>query len=350
LVGAVHPGARNLALRLEDDPSVDRVVGLAAHEPPLLGPKFEFVQASPGDEGFAGALAEADAVVLFPLLDASDRDGGRRARLVEGVELAIGAARRAATVVLWSSGVVYGAHPDNPVPIQEGQAVRPNPGFAPAEALAEVERVVLAAGEGPAPSAAPSGAPSAGRSATVLRAAGIWAPAWGTFLSRSLGAPVILGARGYDPPVQALHPDDATAALALAVTGGLSGTYNVAPGDWVPARTVAGTAGRRRVELPERAAFAAAEQLWGLGLAGTRPGELPYHMHPWVLDSSRLRAAGWAPAHSTAGALVDAARGLADGVLVGRVRVRRGDVYRGAAAAVAAFAAVAVARRQGRRR
>jgi hypothetical protein len=339
LVGAVHPAARGLALALESDPAVDRVLGLSAHEPPLLGPKFEFVQASPGDERFAGALAEADTVVLFPLLEALDRDGGRQARFVAGMETALGAAPDAATVVLWSSGVVYGAHPDNPVPIAEDRPVRPNPGFAPAAALAEAERVVLGSAAG-----------RAGRSATVLRAAAIWAPAWGTFLSRVLQAPVILGVRGYDPPVQALHPDDAVAALTLAAGGGLSGVYNVAPVDWVPARTVARTVGRRRVELPERAAFTAAEQLWGFGVAATRSGELPYHMHPWVLDAARLRQAGWTPAHTTATALRDAGSGMDEGVLVGRVRVRRGDVYRGAAAAVAAFAAVAVARRQGRRR
>jgi len=339
LVGAVHPAARGLALALEHDPSVERVLGLSAHEPPLLGPKFELVPASPGEERFAAALAEAETVVLFPVLEAGDRDGGRHARFVEGIRVALEAAQRASTIVLWSSGVVYGAHARNPVPITEAQPVRPNIGFAPAEALAEAEQLVLGAAGG-----------RAGRSVTVLRAAAIWAPAWGTFLSRALRAPVILGVRGHNPPVQALHPDDAVSALALAVTGGLSGTYNVAPDDSVPARTVARTVGRRRVELPERAASAAAEQLWGLGVAATGRGELRYHMHPWVLDPGRLRAAGWAPTRSTPEALADAARGLADGVLVGRVEVRRGDVYRGAAAAVAVFAAVAVARRQGRRR
>jgi len=339
LVGAVHPAARGLALALENDPSVGRVIGLSAHEPPLLGPKFELVRASPGDERFAAALAEAETVALFPLLEAGDRDGGRRARFVEGIRIALEAARRTSTIVLWSSGVVYGAHPDNPVPVTEAQPVRPNAGFAPAEALVEAERLVLGAAGG-----------EAGRSVAVLRAAAIWTPAWGTFLSRALRAPVVLGVRGFDPPVQALHPDDAVGALALAVTGRLSGIYNVAPDDSVPARAVARTVGRRRLELPERAASAAAERLWGLGVATTRSGELRYHMHPWVLDANRMRAAGWAPTRSTREALADAASGLADGVLVGRVEVRRGDVFRGAAAAVAVFAAVAVARRQGRRR
>ena len=115
LVGALHPAARELALALEDDPGVGRVLGLSRHEPPLLGPKFEFVPAGPGDPAFAEALAGVDTVVLFPLIDAADRDEeGRRARVVDGTRRTLEAAAGAATVVLWSSGVVYGAHPDNP--------------------------------------------------------------------------------------------------------------------------------------------------------------------------------------------------------------------------------------------
>ena len=138
LVGALHPAARELALALEDDPGVGRVLGLSRHEPPLLGPKFEFVPAGPGDPAFAEALAGVDTVVLFPLIDAADRDEeGRRARVVDGTRRTLEAAAGAATVVLWSSGVVYGAHPDNPVPIPETHPTRPNPEFPAAGVLAE---------------------------------------------------------------------------------------------------------------------------------------------------------------------------------------------------------------------
>ena len=149
LVGALHPAARELALALEDDPEVERVLGLSRHEPPLLGPKFEFVQAGPGDPAFAEALAGVDTLVLFPLIDAADRnEEGRRARVLEGTRRSLEAAAGAATVVLWSSGVVYGAHPDNPVPIPETQPARPNPEFPAAGILAESERVALEAGGG----------------------------------------------------------------------------------------------------------------------------------------------------------------------------------------------------------
>jgi nucleoside-diphosphate-sugar epimerase len=336
LVGALHPAARELALALEDDPEVGRVLGLSRHEPPLLGPKFEFVQAGPGDPAFAGALAGADTLVLFPLIDAADRnEEGRRARVVEGTRRSLEAAAGAATVVVWSSGVVYGAHPGNPVPIPETQPTRPNPEFPAAGVLAESERIALAAGEEPS-------APAV----VVLRGAGVWAPSWGTFLARSLMAPAMVGAKGQDPPLQCLAPADAVSALVLATSGRLRGVYNVAPDDWVGAREAARAAGRRRLEVSQRVAQTTAERLWRAGMSAATAGELSYQTHPWVLDNARLRQAGWAPTRSSAEAFAEAGAQVPDGMLVGGVQVRRSDVYRGAAAALAMAAAVAVARRQ----
>jgi nucleoside-diphosphate-sugar epimerase len=333
LVGALHPAARELALALEDDPGVERVLGLSRHEPPLLGPKFEFVQAGPGDPAFAPPLAGVDAVVLFPLIDAADRnEEGRRSRVVEGTRRTLEAAAGAATVVLWSSGVVYGAHPDNPVPIPESQPIRPNPEFPAAGVLAESERIALEAGE----------------AVVVLRGAGVWAPAWGTFLARSLMAPAMIGVRGQDPPLQCLAPADAVSALALAVSGRLRGVYNVAPDDWVGARDAARAAARRRLEVPQRVAQSTAERLWRAGMSAATAGELLYQMHPWVLGNARLRQAGWAPTRSSVEAFAEAGGQKPDGVLVGGVQLRRSDVYRGAAAGLALAAAVAVARRQAR--
>jgi nucleoside-diphosphate-sugar epimerase len=368
LVGALHPAARELALALEDDPEVERVLGLSRHEPPLLGPKFEFVQAGPGDPAFAEALAGVDTLVLFPLIDAADRnEEGRRARVLEGTRRSLEAAAGAATVVLWSSGVVYGAHPDNPVPIPETQPARPNPEFPAAGILAESERVALAAGGSrdlteservaleatpgdgsPEGSGEPQGGAQVGRSVVVLRGAGVWAPAWGTFLARSLMAPAMVGVRGQDPPLQALAPADAVSALVLATSGRLQGVYNVAPDDWVGAKEAARAAGRRRLEVPQRVAQSTAERVWQAGMSAATAGELAFQTHPWVLDNARLRSAGWAPTRSSAEAFAEAGGQKPEGVLVGGVQIRRSDVFRGAAATLALAAAVAVARRQAR--
>jgi hypothetical protein len=124
----------------------------------------------------------------------------------------------------------------------------------------------------------------------------------------------------------------------------------VAPDDWIGAREAARAAGRRRLEVPQRVAQTTAERLWRAGMSAATAGELLYQMHPWVLDNARLRQAGWAPTRSSAEAFAEAGSQLPEGVLVGGVHVRRGDVWRGAAAGFALLAAVAVARRQVRTR
>jgi len=156
----------------------------------------------------------------------------------------------------------------------------------------------------------------------------------------------MLGVRGQDPPLQCLAPADAVSALALAASGRLRGVYNVAPDDWVGAKDAARAAGRRRLEVPQRVAQSTAERLWRAGMSAATSGELLYQTHPWVLDNARLRQAGWAPTRSSAAAFAEAGGQVPDGVLVGGVQFRRGDVYRGAAAGLALAAVVAVARRQ----
>jgi hypothetical protein len=186
------------------------------------------------------------------------------------------------------------------------------------------------------------------RAVVVLRGAGVWAPAWGTFLSRSLMAPAMVGVRGQDPPLQCLAPADAVSALVLATSGRLRGVYNVAPDDWIGARQAARAAGRRRIEVPRKVAQATAERLWRAGVSAATAGELAYQMHPWVLDNARLRQAGWAPTRSSAEAFAEAGGQVPAGIQVGGVQVRRRYVYRGAAAGLALAAAVAMARRQAR--
>jgi nucleoside-diphosphate-sugar epimerase len=338
LVGASHPAAGALALALEADPSVERVIGLDTTEPAVLGPKFEYLRAREG-ERLAAQLGGADVVVMFPLLDAGSRDAARQGstvldlaeQVVKGSE-AGGASR----VVLWSSGVVYGAHADNPVPLAETHPTRPTEGFPIAGQLVEVERVILGF--------------NGGQGAVVLRAAPVWSPSWVTVFSRWLAAPVLFGISGANPVMQALHPDDAASALALAVTGDtLGGVYNVAPTDWVKAGEVAAITGRRRVQLPENLAFTLVERLWALGIADGPPGELRYLMWPWVLDAGKLRAAGWTSTKSTGEALAEAGRAHRDGVALGRLTIRREDVYRGIGAGLAGVTLLALARRAARR-
>jgi nucleoside-diphosphate-sugar epimerase len=188
-------------------------------------------------------------------------------------------------VVYASSATVYGAWPDNAVPLSESIPLRPNPGAAFAVDHAEGERLV-----GEWKRAAP------GRTATVLRPTTLVGPGERPRLAPLLAGYAGLAVRGAGRPVQAVHVDDVAAAAALAAERGLDGTYNVAPDGWITdatARAVAG--GPLRLALPARFVRA---------LTRLPSAALAYAVHPWVVANDRLRAEGWTPEHSNEEALV----------------------------------------------
>lgn len=225
-------------------------------------------------------------------------------------------------VVLVSSAVVYGAWPDNPVPLSEDAPLRPNPGFAFAAERAEAERLVADWRDGHPDSAA-----------AVLRAA----PTLQGPLDAALSGTAGLRPREASRPVQFLAVEDLGSAVALALSARLDGAFNVAPDGWVPdetARALAG--GPARVPIPERLA----RPLRALWPSQRFPGLDPYTRHPWVVANDRIKAAGWAPKHSNEEAFVDASSDGRWPELSPRNRqqvalIAMGGVLAGAAAGVA---------------
>ncbi|HEX7167937.1 MAG TPA: NAD-dependent epimerase/dehydratase family protein [Acidimicrobiales bacterium] len=219
--------------------------------------------------------------------------------------LALGAVLDAAAdasvghVVVASSATVYGAWPDNPVPLTEDVPLRPNPGFVFAARAAEGERRAAEWRDGH---------PDA--TVAVLRFVPVLLPGGETWLSETLARPSLLRPADLLPPVQVLHVEDAAAAVAHAAMAGLDGTFNVAPETSVPGDTArALSAAGIPLPLPERAAAIAERWAWRLRVGGVpRPAE-PYRQHPWVVASDRLRATGWSPSYSAEEALVACRKG-----------------------------------------
>ena len=199
-------------------------------------------------------------------------------------------------LVLMSSAMVYGAWPNNPVPLTEEALLRPNPGFSFAAYKAEVERL-----------ASEWHAENREVRLVMLRPVTAVASGESSWAARILRAAVTVAVGDDNPPVQFLHLDDLAAAVELAVLGALAGPYNVAPDGYVSAsdmRRLSGTT--LRLRLPLQAASWLARFRWRWRLAPTPPGIVPYTRFPWVVSNARLRAAGWTPLHSNEESYVDA--------------------------------------------
>jgi len=299
VTGASGLVGRHLLPLLAAHPDVDRVLGLDVREPERQPRTVEFARVDIAGTELKPLLEGIDVVVhlagvVDPVLDVAlmARVNVEGTRHVLDAAASVGARR----IVRISSATVYGAWPNNPVPLSEDAPLRPNPRFSPAVQGAEVERL-LAEWRADHPDV----------TITTLRSA----PVVGRGAER-LPARILLGrpplrVRGVDMPVQVVHVDDLARALTLAATQDLPGVYNVAADGWLDMSDVRALVPRATVPaLPAEALERLLDRSWELGVGEVPPGVVPYLTHPWVIANDKLKAAGWTPAHTNADAIREA--------------------------------------------
>jgi UDP-glucose 4-epimerase len=283
-------GQRLLPL-LDASPRVDRVIGLDVRDPARRARKLEFHRIDVLGAELTPYLRGVSAIVHLAAVPGPSPDDTLFRRVnVDGTRRLLDAAGAVGVrkIIRPSSASVYGAWPNNPVPITEDTALRPSPHFLPAIVDAECERLL-----------ADWARAQHGRVGTRLRIAPVvGVGAHSLFAAVAIGrAPVRV--RGAARPVQVVHVDDAAAALEIATDKDLDGAFNVAADGWLTAEEVASLLPGRRApalsyELAERVLSAA----WSTGLGDAPASVLPYLVHPWVVGNDRLKAAGWKPQHS----------------------------------------------------
>ncbi len=327
-------GQRLLPL-LVAHPDVTRVVALDVREPGWRSRNLEFQRVDIAGTELKPLLEGIDTVVHLAGVVDPIPDEALMARVnVEGTRRVLGAAAAVGTrrVVRISSATVYGAWPNNPLPLTEDAALRPNPHFTPAVQSAEVERLIAEWRDD-----------HPGVTVTTLRSAPVVGPG-----AERLPARIILGrpplrVRGASLRVQVVHVDDLAAALALAATSDLPGVYNVAADGWLEPDALRALLPRTSVPaVPEEALERALRLTWALGVGDIPPGVVPYLVHPWVVANDKLKAAGWAPTRTNEEAIQEALFALPSH------RTRSGVIA--AAAALAGFLALFSFRRTRRRR
>lgn len=243
----------------------------------LLGSDVDVVDGSP---------TASDVVVHLGAGD-HDRRARRRENVTDGAaamlhDATVGGARH---IVLVSSALVYGAYPNNPVPLTEDALVRPDVEFVYARQLATVEAMVDRwRRDDPR------------RTSTVLRPVVAMAADGTPSLAAALAAGFGQRPGEDDPPAQFLHLDDLASAVVLAVDRRLDGVFNVAPDGWVAGERVRALTGASpRVRLPDwMAAFVTALR-WRFQRGPIPPGLRSYTLQPWLVANDRLKAQGWKP-------------------------------------------------------
>jgi nucleoside-diphosphate-sugar epimerase len=300
VTGAATGVGRALAAALLAHPDVRTVIGVDATRGDLADVTWRVMDVR--EPALVQRLSRCDVVVHAVLPDVPGREaepapGDRevaQARLVDGARTVLTAAAAAGVgrAVLISSAMVYGASRDNPVPLDEDADVRASADGSALDGLLEIEEL-----------AARSSTVHPGLAVTVLRPAVLAGPGVDSVFSRHFVAPRLLVVKDSRPHWQFCHVDDLVSALVLAVLGEVSGAVTVGCEGFLSQSEVESIAGLRRIELPARIAYGTAERLHRLGMTPAPASELAYTAEPWVVPSTRLRAAGWRPAYDNAAAL-----------------------------------------------
>lgn len=341
VTGAAGSLGAGVVHRLAATPGVKGVVAIDVDRGPAQ-PNVRWRRADVRDPLLARELAGADALVHLAGLHHPDvTPAERRAANVRGtrnvLEAASGAGVRHVTLV--TSAMVYGAFPDNPVPLDEAAPLRAARDDSLVGDFVEIER-----------QAESHRHTDPGVTVAVLRPATLCGPGADSVLTRHFESPRLLVVRGSTPLWQFLHIADLESACVVAAVNRLDGPYDVAPPGWLTQAEVEAAAGKRRLEVPSTVAFATAERLHRAGVTRAPASELAYVAYPWVVAAERLRAAGWCAEHGNADALRAQLALGSDHMAVGARRVGRTEARAAAGATVALLGAAAVVRARRRRR
>jgi nucleoside-diphosphate-sugar epimerase len=340
VTGAAQGLGHALTARLAASDRIGRVVAIDDHRGDVTGVTWRVVDVR--DPALAGRLTGVDVVVHTDVDLAPDTDArARRAFNVRGAQtvLTAAAAGRVGRAVLVTSAMVYGARPDNPVPLEESAPPAADLDGSVVGDLLEIEQL-----------ARRSAAAHPGLDVTVVRPAALVGDGIETAVTRHFEAPRLLTVKGTRPRWQFCHVDDLVSALELTAAGELTGRFAVGCEGWLEQEDVEEISGLRRLELPSGLTFGAVQRLHRAGLTPVPVVDLNFIVYPWVVDCRALRDAGWRPQHGNAEAFRILLDQRSSRLAVAGRRLARKDTAAVAAGTVAVVGTAAIVRAARRRR
>lgn len=181
-------------------------------------------------------------------------------------------------LVLKSTTMVYGAHPDTPAFLEEDHDLRGDPTSRWVHDKLQADKHVQAfAVEHPEVKV------------TILRFGTVLAPSITDYMARYLGRSVVPTVAGFDPVLQFLDLDDAAEALRRVVVNRQPGVFNIVPEDVLPLSAVLRLGQRIPIPVPRSVFNGLSQALWRAQLVEMPPRFLDYLCYSWTADPGRAR-------------------------------------------------------------
>jgi len=211
---------------------------------------------------------------------------------VNGTHNVLEAADKVGTrqVLVTTSGVAYGAFPDNPVPLTEDDPVRGVAGFTYARDKTESDRLCqLWAATHPE------------RVMTIVRPCIVFGPNVDNYLVRLwTKQPFAVDVGTMDRQIQFVHEDDVVEGITGLLLGRHAGAFNVAGDGLMTNRECAELIGTPIRKMPLRVYRGLARVMWKLRQSEVPPGGIEFALHSWLLSNEKLkRTTGWSPRYTS---------------------------------------------------
>lgn len=292
MTGACGQFGRLLLPLLERDASIERIVALDVARPEGAKVDFHRVDLTGHDAPavLAQALGEAPVDALyhlaFPMGARRERSQAHELEVMGTMSVLAACSRmRVPRLIVPSFTAVYGARREHPALLGEDTPLHGCPASAFVSDKVAVEALVRDWRE-----------QQSHARVLVLRFAPILGPGVDMPCTRLLGSRWVPTLLGFDPPWQALHPEDAAVALRLALGADTSGEFNIVGTGVASLSGLIRQAGAQPLPLPAPLARTALRLLRLLGLADLPPALLDYLRYSWVADGARAHhALGFTP-------------------------------------------------------
>jgi UDP-glucose 4-epimerase len=262
---------------------VRQITGIDIKPPVVKSKKLKFYRRDVREPfGDIFVENEIDTAIHLAFVLKPTRDRAATSKIdVGGMVNFIAACRQAGVrhVLYLSSHTIYGAHPDNAIPLTEDSPLRPLPGFQYSWDKAQAERVLRDFGQSQPDIVV-----------TILRCCPIIGPnAAGSVPVLMFQPPVMLGISGFDPLLQFLHEDDLVRLFETFMVRKKAGIFNAAGDGDLRYSQAAKLAGKKLLSLPDGLIKTLMRSTWALRLQSQSPASgLEFIKYPPVINTGRL--------------------------------------------------------------
>ncbi len=193
-------------------------------------------------------------------------------------------------VLVTTSGVAYGAFPDNPDPITEDWPVRGVPRFSYARDKTDSDRIVqLWAHQHP------------DVVTTIVRPCIVYGPNVDNYLVRLWSdAPAVADVGNIDRTTQFVHEDDVVEAISRLLLGKHAGQFNLAADGLMTRRECAELLDTRVIKMPLWLYRTLAKLAWRLRQSEAPAGGVDFELYSWILSNEKVKKTlDWTPRYTS---------------------------------------------------